>query len=101
MESRIYDLNGVDINQVFERIDSFIGFDFQEFLKKQPRLTEDNIKTLKILLSDLYSLDGLTPKELQKREKFIFDLTSIVNLHYSKITVDLMNSFFILPTLKQ
>jgi len=97
LEPNIYNLTGLDVEKIFERIDIFMGVDFQEFINKHPNLNEENVKIMKLLLSDLYSLEGLTPTQFKKREELIFDLTSIIGLHYSQLTIDVMDQFFQLP----
>ena len=52
---------------------------------------------MKLLLCDLHSLEGLTPKEHQKCEQLLFDLTSIIGLHYSQLKIDVMDQLFQVP----
>ncbi len=97
MGSNVYNISGVDVAQLFERIDNFMGVDFYEFIDKHPNLNEENVKMMKLLLCDLHSVEGLNPKQIQKCEQLIFDLTSIIGLHYSQLKIDVMDQLFQVP----
>ena len=100
MIPNIYKLSNLDVSEIFNRIDKFLGegtFDF--LIKNQTILNENNITTIKILISDLTALDGLTPIELKKREELVFKLISMLSLHYLSQTeeINVMKSFFLVP----
>ncbi len=100
MSPNIYKLNKLDVSEIFDRIDNFLGegtFDF--LIENQTILNENNITTIKILISDLTALDGLNPVELKKREEIVFKLISMLSLHYLSRTeeINVMESFFLVP----
>jgi hypothetical protein len=99
MSPNIYKLFDLDISGIFNRIDSFLGDNTIDLIENQPILNENNIKTIKILISDLTALEGLNPKELQKREQLTFRLISMIRLYYLSKTeeIDVMNNFFLIP----
>jgi len=99
MSPNIYKLYDLDISGIFNRIDSFLDDNTIDLIDNQLILNENNIKTIKILISDLTALDGLNPKELKKREELIFRLISMLSLYYLSKTeeIDVMNNFFLIP----
>jgi len=99
MNANVYNLNGVDISRTFQRIDSFLEDNFVDLINKNLILNEINVKKIKILISDLYALQGLIPKELRLREHLMFKLSIILNMHYisKKEDVDLIENFFLIP----
>ena len=99
MRSSIYGLHDTDISQAFKRIDSFLEDNFAELKDENLILNENNIKTIKILLSDLYSLEGLIPNELKQREHLMYKLSSILTMHYTFKTEEngLKIKFFLTP----
>lgn len=101
MDPKVYDQNGVDINQTLKSINEFVDLNFQDLIKKKQYLTEENIKKLKILISDLYAIEGLNPKELYLREKLLFKLTGLIGRYYSEVNMDINKELFIIPGLEQ
>ncbi len=98
MSPNVYNLSGVDVPEVFKRIDGFI-VDNPMDINYKFVLKEIDIKTIKILISDLTALEGLTPKDLKRREELIFRLISMLNLYYlsKRDEIDLMKNFFLIP----
>jgi hypothetical protein len=98
MSPNVNNLSGVDVPEVFKRIDGFI-FDNPMDINNKFVLKEIDIKTIKILISDLTALEGLTPKDLKRREELIFQLISMLNLYYlsKRDEIDLMKNFFLIP----
>ncbi len=94
----VYNLSGVDVPEVFKLIDGFI-VDNPIDINNKFVLKEIDIKTIKILISDLTALEGLTPKDLKRREELIFRLISMLNLYYlsKRDEIDLMKNFFLIP----
>jgi len=99
MSPNIYNINNLDVPEIFNRIDNFLGDGTFDFLIENQILNENNITTIKILISDLTALDGLKPIELKKREEFVFKLISILSLHYLSKSeeINVMESFFLVP----
>jgi hypothetical protein len=99
MKPNVYKIYDVNIPETFKRIDSFLGEDTMDLIENQPILNENNIKTIKMLISDLTVLDGLKPKELKKREQQVFKLISMLSLYYLSQTaeIDVMNNLFLIP----
>ena len=81
------------------RIDCFLEDNFVDLINKNIVLNEINVKKIKILISDLYALQGLIPKKLKLREHLMFKLSLILNMHYlsKKEDVDLIENFFLIP----
>ena len=98
MSPNVYNLSGVDVPEVFNRINGFI-VDNPIDINNKFVLKEIDIKTIKILISDLTALEGLTPKDLKRREELIFRLISMLNLYYlsKRDEMDLMKNFFLIP----
>ena len=98
MSPNVYNLSGVDVPEVFKQIDGFI-VDNPIDINNKFVLKEMDIKTIKILISDLTALEGLTPKDLKRREELIFRLISMLNLYYlsKRDEIDIMKNFFLLP----
>ena len=98
MSPNVYNLSGVDVPEVFKQIDGFI-VDNPIDINNKFVLKEIDIKTIKILISDLTALEGLTPKDLKRREELIFRLISMLNLYYlsKRDEIDLMKNFFLIP----
>jgi len=94
----VYNLSGVDVPEVFKQIDGFI-VDNPIDINNKFVLKEMDIKTIKILISDLTALEGLTPKDLKHREELIFRLISMLNLYYlsKRDEIDIMKNFFLPP----
>lgn len=99
MNANVYNLYGIDISGTFLRIDCFLEDNFVDLINKNIVLNEINVKKIKILISDLYALQGLIPKELKLREHLMFKLSLILNIHYlaKKDDVDLIENFFLIP----
>ena len=95
MSPNVCSLSGVDVPEAFKRINDFI-VDNPMDINNKIILKEIDIKTIKILISDLTALGGLTPKDLKYREELIFRLISMLNLYYlsKRDEIDLMKTFF-------
>lgn len=98
MSPNVYNLNGVDVPEVFKRIDDFVVDKPVDINNKFP-IKEIDIKTIKILISDLTALEGLAPKDLKHREELIFRLISMLNLYYlsKRDEIEVMKNFFLTP----
>jgi hypothetical protein len=99
MNANVYNLFGIDISGTFQRIDCFLEDNFVDLINKKIVLNEINVKKIKILISDLYSLQGLIPEELKLREHLMFKLSLILNMHYisNNEEVNLIENFFLIP----
>jgi hypothetical protein len=99
MMANIYGQYGVNVQKTFMKIDTFLEKNFDKFEDKNQILNPENLTKIKILICDLTALDGLNPKEIKHREALIFELISIVNMHYIKNKESIVNTetFFITP----
>jgi len=99
MNANVYNLYGVDISRTFNRIECYLEDNFVDIMNKKVVLNEIKVKTIKILISDLYSLQGLIPKELRLREHLIFKLSVILKMHYisKKEDINIIENFFLIP----
>ena len=99
MSPNIYKLSDLDVSEIFNRIDNFLGNNTFDFLIENQILDENDVTKIKILISDLTALEGLKPIELKKREESIFKLISILSLHYLSKTeeINVMETFFLVP----
>ena len=99
MSPNIYKLSDLDVSEIFNRIDKFLGNNTFDFLIENQILDENDVTKIKILISDLTALEGLKPIELKKREESIFKLISILSLHYLSKTeeINVMETFFLVP----
>jgi len=99
MRANIYGQYGVDVQEVFQRIDSFIAENFDKLDDKNQILNQNNLNKIKILICDLNALEGLDPREIKHRELLIYELISILNMYYIKNeeTTDTLKNFFLTP----
>ncbi len=99
MSPNIYKLSDLDVSEIFNRIDKFLGNNTFDFLIENQILDENDVTKIKILISDLTALEGLKPIELKKREESIFKLISILSLYYLSKTeeINVMETFFLVP----
>lgn len=99
MMANIYGQYGVNVQEVFQRIDGFIAENFDKLDDKNQILDHDNLNKMKILVCDLNALEGLNPSEIKHRELLIYELISILNMYYikNKETIDELENFFLTP----
>jgi hypothetical protein len=98
MKPNVYNLYGVDVQEAFKRIDSFLNDNRNDTTDNSQLPNVDDIVTIKLLISDLIALEGLEPKELKKREKLLFKLISMLSIYYlsQKDEINVKN-FFLIP----
>lgn len=99
MSPNMYNFQNINVNEAFKRIDNFLMENPINAIDNHPVLNENDIRTIKILISDLTALDGLKPKELQKREQIVFKLISMLSLYYLSQAdeINVMDTFFLVP----
>jgi len=99
MIANIYGQYGVNVQETFTKIDRFLEENFDKFDDINEILDPEGLTKIKILICDLTALDGLNPKEIKHRETLIFELISIVNMHYlnNKPSLKLPETFFLTP----
>lgn len=99
MVANIYGQYGVDVKEIFRRIDRFLAENFDKLEDKNQILNNGSLDQIKILICDLTALEGLSPSEIKHSELLIFELQSIMNMYYiknEKISDPTCN-FFLLP----
>jgi hypothetical protein len=82
MMPNIYGQYGVNVQEIFVKIDGFLEENFDKFDDKNQILNQDNLTKIKILICDLTALEGLAPKEIKHREALIYELISVLNMYY-------------------
>lgn len=99
MIANIYGHYGVNVQETFVRINRFLEENFDKFDDTNQILDTEGLMKIKILICDLTALDGLNPREIKHREALIFELLSILNMHYLKNKENLINpeTFFVTP----
>ena len=99
MMANIYGHYGVNVQETFMNIDRFLEENFDKFEDINQILDPEGLRKIKILICDLTALDGLNPKEIKHRETLIFELISIISMHYlnNKESLANPNTFFLTP----
>jgi hypothetical protein len=99
MMANIYGNYGVNAEEIFTTIDRFIEENFDKFEDINQILDTEGLTKIKILICDLTALDGLNPKEIKHREALIYELISIINMHYlqNKENITQSKTFFLTP----
>jgi hypothetical protein len=95
----IYGQYGVNVQEIFMKIDGFLEENFDKFDDKNQILNQENLTKIKILICDLTALEGLNPKEIKHREALIYELISVLNMYYlnNRESLTEHNTFFLTP----
>ena len=99
MMANIYGQYGVNVQEIFMKIDGFLEENFDKFDDKNQILNQENLTKIKILICDLTALEGLSPKEIKHREALIYELISVLNMYYlnNRESLTEHNTFFLTP----
>jgi hypothetical protein len=95
----IYGQYGVNVQEIFVKIDGFLEENFDKFDDKNQILNQENLTKIKILICDLTALEGLNPKEIKHREALIYELISVLNMYYlnNRESLTEHKTFFLTP----
>lgn len=99
MMANIYGHYGVDVQEIFLKIDNFLEENFDKFDDKNQILNTDNLTKIKILICDLTALEGLSPSEIKHREALVYELISVLNMYYLNHEKNVLNpeTIFLTP----
>ncbi|MTK63840.1 MAG: hypothetical protein F8N15_04770 [Methanobacterium sp.] len=99
MMANIYGQYGVNVQEIFTKIDRFLEENFDKFDDKNQILNQESLIKIKILICDLTALEGLNPKEIKHKESLIYELISILDMYYINKRDDVVENetFFLIP----
>lgn len=99
MMANIYGQYGVNVQEIFMKIDRFLEENFDKFDDKNQILNQESLIKIKILICDLTALEGLTPKEIKHKESLIYELISILDMYYINNRDDIVENetSFLIP----